>query len=173
MDIKVKTTYSYKTLVAFNDYYIRSKKFIWITVGVLFILYGLLFAIEYIGVGRIDPVLVGNFLFWTFFVLLYVGLVVLIPRISLKKANNLNAVCTVTFLEDNMEETCVSELINETGNYSYKLVYKVCESKDYIYIFVAKNRAVILDKKGFEAGSVNELKAFLRTKLEPKKIKYM
>lgn len=173
MNIRVKTTYSYKALVAFNDFCVKSKKFIWITFGATFIWFGLFFAIEYIEYGWVDPELRGLFLFWTFFVLLYAGLTLILPRISLKKAISLNAECTITFLEDKIEETCVSELINESGNYSYKLIHKVCESKDYIYVFVARNRAIILDKNGFESGSEQELKAFLRTKLlEPKKIKF-
>ena len=47
--------------------------------------------------------------------------------------------------------------------YYFKL-YKIFEVKDYFYLYINKDYALMLDKKGFKIGTVDEFRNFIKKK---------
>ena len=94
-----------------------------------------------------------------------------VPRFSLKKAKSLNAVCSVTFKDDQMEVSAETENASETGTMKYSVIHKVMEDEQCFYLYRTKNQAHIIDKDGFISGNAEDFREFLRGKIEPKKFK--
>ena len=47
--------------------------------------------------------------------------------------------------------------------YYFKL-YKIFESKDYFYLYINQDYALMLDKKGFQIGTVEDFRSFIKRK---------
>ena len=49
--------------------------------------------------------------------------------------------------------------------YPYFKLYKVFETKDYFYLYVNEENAVLVSKNGFKLGSAEEFTAFIKKKV--------
>ena len=76
-----------------------------------------------------------------------------------------------TFTEDSINENTVTSTTTQNTLSSYDAVYKVTQDEKFIYVFVAKNAACIIDKEGFIEGDLESLVSLLRSKLDPNKIR--
>ena len=52
-----------------------------------------------------------------------------------------------------------------TSKLKYYKLYKVYETKEYFYLYIAKDYAFILDKNGFEIGSTKQFSQFMKHKM--------
>ena len=48
--------------------------------------------------------------------------------------------------------------------YPYFKLYKIFETKDYFYLYIDKENAVLIDKKGFKLGTASEFTVFIKKK---------
>ena len=48
--------------------------------------------------------------------------------------------------------------------YSYLKIYKVFETEDYFYLYIDEENAVLINKKGFKIGTVEEFTEFIKKK---------
>lgn len=48
------------------------------------------------------------------------------------------------------------------GRTAYSAILNVWETRDMFYLYIAKNQAYLIDKRGFESGSPDELRALLK-----------
>ena len=71
-----------------------------------------------------------------------------------------------------MIENFTSETAQSQTRLALTSLFKVTESQNYLYLFTQNNTAYIVLKQGFQTGSEDALKALLRAKLPPEKIKF-
>lgn len=171
MEIVVNTIYTYERLVKFNNFYAKRRKGLWIIMGIFSGLYLLMFLAEYVMFRYVNMDYLMYLLLFLLLTIFYLVMLVVVPRARLKKSKVLGGLTTFTFKDTHFESKHQSALISEVRNNSYELIYRIMEDNENIYLFVSRNQACILDKNGIENGTVESLKAFLRTKVEPKKIK--
>ena len=75
------------------------------------------------------------------------------------------------FGEDDIKITSKTESnsISGTSNINYDNITKVYNTKEYIYIFITKNRAFAIPKSSFTVGTADDLCKFLSEKIGPQK----
>lgn len=56
----------------------------------------------------------------------------------------------------------------EQGFYTYDQVVRLRENQRYFFLYVAKNRAMMVDKAGMTLGAPDQLRAFLAQKTRPR-----
>ncbi len=171
MELSVVTEYNYKRRVRFTDYYFTHRIVLWVLIGI--------FAAD--GIYWIwDMILNGVWLYYNlfpliyclFFILLLVFSYFIFPRIKLRRSAANNLTCALTFHDDAFVMVTDSPLVQENSRISYEQIYKIAEGKEDMYIFLTKRNALIIDKSGFVQGDEHQLKDFLSTKLDKKKIKF-
>ena len=69
-------------------------------------------------------------------------------------------------------EACVATHVSK-GTMSYNTLHSVEEDEDSIYIYNNDQRAYIVDKRGFETGTPEELRNLLSKSLPPEKCKFL
>ena len=99
-------------------------------------------------------------------------LVPILQKRGMKKHPAHEATVTFCFTEDHFNEQTVSATVNSSTTLQYAAIHKVTESANQIYLYNTANSAYVVSKNGFTQGTVDDLKALLRAKLEPKKIKF-
>lgn len=53
----------------------------------------------------------------------------------------------------------------EQGFYTYSQVLRLGESREYFFLYVAKNRALVVEKARMSLGTPDQLRLFLQEKL--------
>ena len=96
---------------------------------------------------------------------------IILPR-KLKQHPSIGGTYTYSFTEDEMIENFTSETAQSQTRLALNSLFKVTESQNYLYLFTQNNTAYIVLKQGFQTGSEDALKALLRAKLPPEKIKF-
>lgn len=171
MQLEVSTVYDKKRLVRLSDYVHRSKTFLWWIMGICtFLVCGdwiaslilqldtssLRFPLTYIIV----------------FDVLYLFLAFLLPRLTVKKAKNLDSEVTYCFTEENIQTTAKNRFVDENSIVRYDILTKIARNKSDLYLFVSRYQASIVDISGLSPDETAQLKAFLQTKVKPKKFKW-
>lgn len=107
--------------------------------------------------------------------ILIIGVVVygwIYPKIYAKNAKALfESDTVVVFNEDDFSVTDTGGGISGTSAVKYEELFKVCERKDVIYLFIEPAKAHVIPKKDIVKGTAEELRAFLQSKVAPKKYK--
>ena len=86
------------------------------------------------------------------------------PRVTVRKALALNTAVHFEFNDENYTVSAKSDKIDENSTSAYSTISKVTETKDFIYIFISKVQAFIVDKNGFTEGTPDGLIDFLVSK---------
>lgn len=176
MTIRNKTVYTLDTLYSFNKHYIKGKKALWITYAIITLFAFLEFALHayttfVYGDGKMNPVIIYLLAVVVVLDVFYILLYTVILKKQIKNSPQLNAVVECTFTEDSINENTVTSTTTQNTLSSYDAVYKVTQDEKFIYVFVAKNAACIIDKEGFIEGDLESLVSLLKSKLDPHKIR--
>jgi len=176
MEIRNTTKYSLDALLEFNKHHIKRRKGFWIFFGIVTLIAFLSFALccfTYFTSGEpFDWYIAYMFGVVLIVDLFYVLYFTVFMKLQLKKTPTLDADAEYLFTEDEIKETFVSASLNQTLNCKYDSVVLVSESENYLYIYIAKNQAYVVDKDGFTEGTLYDLKVLLSQKIDAKKIKY-
>lgn len=94
------------------------------------------------------------------FLLLYVWFIA--PRVAYKLSAKLYSVDNYfTWYDDHFTVKADAEGMTSSSDIKYLSLLKVCESNDFLYLYVTKNRVQIIPKKSFTKGSWSELSNIL------------
>lgn len=176
MQIVNHTTYTYDCLMEFNRHYkrkfnIAANCILGIASGIL--LTALLVNLILYGAGITSKPEWSD----VFIPLAYSALAaflilfpIIIRRVGCRKGAAQHTEVTCRFTEDGFEENSTSATAQTESHYQYSLIVQITESEHYIYLFLNRVSAVIVDKQGFTEGTLNDFKTLLRTHVEAKKI---
>ena len=82
-----------------------------------------------------------------------------------------NTTLDYTFTDQKIYISGQSESTHEETEMFYTNLAKVRQTKKYIYLYLDKNSALIVDKKGFTSGSSEKVMGLLNLKFNKKKEK--
>lgn len=114
---------------------------------------------------RSIPFLVIGAAVWPF----YVILLKILFMVQNKKFKN--TTLDYTFTDQKIYISGQSESTHEETEMFYTNLAKVRQTKKYIYLYLDKNSALIVDKKGFTSGSSEKVMGLLNLKFNKKKEK--
>lgn len=171
MPIEVKTVYTRETLLRFSDYLALRKRALWVLMLLCsaVVLYLCVYAAMIVGWDSDFTWYIVFILLWdVLFVFLNFGL----PRITVKKAKNLNAAVSYVFAEEQIEINAISQHSTDHSIAQYSLVTKVLKSKQYLYLMLEWNQGFIVDLSELSDDQLSQLRQLLESKLPVKKIKW-
>lgn len=163
--LKFETKYDLSVLKKFNRYNLYSKPTTCITtvMALLLIVIGLLsgsFDVTY----RLIFCCIGAL--WIIEMIFLPGIYAK-STIKTSKLNNV-AIVEVTLDSNNISMiTRKGDSVVSTATIDYDDVYKICDTKQFIYIYISKNQAVICSKENME-GNYEEGKRFISEKIGKK-----
>lgn len=103
----------------------------------------------------------------TMYVMIIIGIVFIIYRIYsqkmiVKNENKSNKIKNEEVFEFNFyNDYIIIKKEEEQEKITYKGLYKLFETDDYFYLYINRDNAFLLNKKGFEIGEVNKFKEFI------------
>ena len=169
MEIKACSVYDKKTITAYSKQSIKRLKPLYIIVYVLF---GFMFIVnlyDIIALNASISVLLVPVLITTIF-LLYIY--VFLPKFNYKlQKTKTDAVNQFTFYDTKLLAVSTSQGITGTSEVEYSTLNKVLETKDYIYLYIAKEKAMIVDKSTITNGSVEDIRSAITSQIGIEKYK--
>ena len=171
MPIEVKTVYTKEMLLRFNDFLALRKRALWIIMilGTAAILYMCIHAALIIGWNSELVTYTVLILAWdALFLFLNFGL----PRITVKRAPNLNAEVNYVFSREHIEVNAQSTYSTDQSIIRYGLVNKAFKTGGYLYLLLTWNRGFLVDLSSLSNAQTAELRLLLESKLPAKKIKW-
>ena len=171
MPIEVKTVYTKETLLCFSDFLALRKRALWVLMFICsaVVLYLCVYAALLVGWD-------SEFTWYIVFILLWDALFVFLnfglPRITVKKAKNLNAEVCYLFTEEQIEINAVTAHLTDRTLAQYSLVTKVLKSKQYLYLMLEWNQGFVVNLQELSEEQIVQLRKLLESKLPAKKIKW-
>lgn len=171
MKIESTTVYTKKRLLRFSDYNASSRTLFWCAVVLinLCVFFSVLHSALTFTVSSMD-------VFMTVYIvlmdILLPCLYFLLPRVTVKKAKNMNADVNYAFEDEGLSLNVKTEQISESSSVKYAALYKVAENKQDLYLYMARNKGFIVDISAFTAEQKASLKAALVNSLGEKKVKW-
>ncbi len=172
MEIHSTTVYDKKTIEIFTR---QSVKRI-IPLCIVIFAFGSLFTItniyEMAVLGASADVLFTSIFLFALLIFLIVYMFILLPKInySIHKTAT-DAVNEYTFYNTKLFVNSNAKGIQSNVETEYSVLYKVIETKDYIYMYISKGRAYIVDKKTLSGGSVEDIRFAITSQIGIKKYK--
>lgn len=169
------TSVTFECLWAFNVYTAKIKRRT--LSAIIFLALWTVLLVAWIVLGMVKPLRFSVPLtILCILMVIYHGFLLVFLNVTLKKKVKKNpqigALSRFTFEEEVFTEDFVSPSTRSQSRTAYSALVKVAESEDYLYLFNQTTTAFIVSKAGFETGSAEALKAMLRAKLPPEKIKF-
>ena len=177
MTIKNNTVYTFDALYSFNKNFLKSRKSTWIVHLVSTVIMLLSFALHLFTEltycdGKLDAIMVYLLLLIAVIDVYSVLACTVLLKARIKKSPQINTTVETVFTEDSFTENSATTNMTSSSVVSYDKILKVSQDEKYLYLYIAKNAAVILDKNGFaDEGDLDYLISLLRIKLPSKKIK--
>lgn len=162
MEIKASSKYDWETIKEFNKFHNFTKvKALNIGLIILEVVCALLFLlVAAIDILDFETIMIYVLLLFINIMLVFVRFI--LPKIQYKQNKMLHGVVNeATFKENEIlieqrgENTCGTTTIK------YDAVWRVYETKRFIYLYVNSRQAYIVDKSAVEGGTADELRAFL------------
>ncbi len=163
MKFCASTVYDRERLIAFNDYYARTKILMFIIMAIGTVVVTGAFSAS-LAFGFCDLTFILCFALVLFIDAVSVYAHFIHPRVSVKKAPALNAVVRFEFGDAAYTVSAKNDKIDENSTSAYSTILKVAETKDCIYLFISNMQAFIIDKSGFSEGTPDGLIDFLVSK---------
>lgn len=108
-----------------------------------------------------------------FLTLLMSILIYYLPKKYYKTAEKmLEGINRYKFYEDYFEVSKDTDKAKGSSQIRYNALYKIYEVPDYFYIFISRNQAYMVDKKGFSFPELDTVREIFRNKLGRKFYKY-
>lgn len=118
----------------------------------------------------------GFGVFLLFIIVFYTGTVILMNKKNVKKIFNSSEAFKNSieylyeFLEEEMNVEAVSKVSKMNGSLRYSSIYKIIETKDYLFLFVNHINAHIVIKEAIDKKELNLLKKTLKSFVKKYKI---
>lgn len=165
--MKFTSKYDYEALKTFNKYNLYSRPTTWIItiLSVLLIVIGIIFT-SFDTYYRLILCCIG---------IAWILEVIFLPHIHAKSTIRTSKINNMSTVEVKMDSNNISMITKKednvvsTGSIEYDDVYKICDTKEYIYVYIAKNQAILCSKQNMD-GNYEDCKKFLVEKLGKKYI---
>jgi len=171
MEIKATTINNYETIKKYNKAFVYRNSRFYISIFVLLLFLGWTVFIIYASGDIIMSIL--NLFVFLFLLTLMLYRWFIKPKMRYKKSNTKlkDIRSEYVFTEDLIHLTSKTESYSGSAEIQYSVIQNVCETAEFIYLYVNKHTAYIVDKKNIENGTVLELRNLLISKLPAKKYK--
>lgn len=171
MPVEVKTVYTKEVLLRFQFFMATRRKFLWIFMGVCStLIYGCLLWTSYLGIEV--PTTKHCAIVITILDLLYIFLLLILPRFTVKKSKSLNTVVKYTFYEDHYQILTSNPYSSETATHQYTLLHHAEKRDSTLYLFITNHQAQIVDLAELPYKELCLLRQTLEANLSPKKVKW-
>jgi hypothetical protein len=169
MEIKASSVYDKKTIIAFTKQSLRKKQPL---IVICFILLGFVDTVGLYGVLTSNYPM-PSFVFClaaTVFFVLYVY--IFLPRMTynLHKTAT-DAVNEYVFYDTKLTATSTSQGISGTHEVNYTALQRVYETKEYLFLYIAKAKAMIIDKSTIENNGIEQIRAAITSQIGANKYK--
>ena len=170
MPIEATTVYTPECLLRYQNYLIASKKILHIICAlamgsiVMVMLLNIILWGDFSIVSRV-AISAVLYLFYIFFSFIY-------PRLSVRKANNLHTKVRFIFEEEQFLLQVSNEKGSESASYQYSILTKVGKKGNDLYLFIAPQRAYIVDLSDVPEEKQIILHDFLQTKFKRRNFKW-
>lgn len=162
MNIKASSKYDWETIKKFNRFHCLAKnKALNIALLVLDIVCISLFVLVCLW-DLLDFELVMTYVLVVFVNVMLAFVFFVLPKIQYNQNKMLHGVINnIEFEENEMSLTQSGDNTNSITKIKYGAIWRVYETKDFIYIYVNSRQAYIVDKSKVVDGTATELRVFL------------
>ena len=170
MPIELKTVYTKDRLLKFYKVVAASKKWFWILMTICSLL--VISASVFLAiVDELTSTTIAGLIFIVAMDITYI-ILYFVSRFSIKKSKILNTVIDYTFDTDTITSHSVNSYLDETSTVKYSLIFKVIK-KDYeLYLFTARNSAMLVDISSLSSDQIALLKNTIESQIASKKINW-
>ena len=171
MPIELKTVYTKDRLLKFYKVVAASKKWFWILMTICSLL--VISASVFLAiVDELTSTTIAGLIFIVAMDITYIILYFVAPHFTINKSKILNTVIDYSFDSDTVTSHAVNSYINETSTIKYSVIFKVIK-KDYdLYLFTARNRAMLVDISSLSSDQIALLKNTIESQIASKKINW-
>lgn len=159
MNFNIETTYTKERLLRFNTYVFMRRKVVWISCLIINVLLSILFFI-FLANGEFNKKYFSCFVFTFCLTALYFLYRLVLPRLTINKSPQLNAVAKFEFYDSYFTISSPSNSFPKSPEISYDLISKVSFYKNDLYIYFSKRELFILDTQSFEEETKNRFLIF-------------
>ncbi len=169
MEINASAVYDKKAIIEYSKQSIKRLKPLYI---LLFILIGFLFAIYLYDIIALNYPITVLFVPVCILLLFILYAFVFLPRFNYKlQKTKTDAINEYTFYDTRFTVVSTAGGITGTNEVEYTAINRVLETKDYIYIYIAKAKAMIVDKSTINGGTVEEIRKAIAWQIGTNKYK--
>ena len=173
MEIKASSKYDWETVKALNNfYYLNRMRVIFVLFIVCFVLNSVIQIESLIVNGEMAHDHLSNLIYLSFLVFAFLFIIFVLPKI--KYNNNKyskDSKNEFVFTSENIKLTQTHELHNSENELSYNAIWRIYESKKFIYMHIGRRQTYIVDKSTVTGGTVEDLRMLLISKIGAKKYK--
>lgn len=162
MEIKASSKYDWETIKRFNKFHNITKiKALNISIIVLDVLCAFGFCLMCAWqLLTFELIMIYLLLLFTNLMVVFTRFV--LPKLQYKQNKQLHGVINrIAFQENEMLIEQCGENTSGTGKINYQAVWRIYETKDYIYIYVNPRQAHIINKSTITDGTATDLRIFL------------
>lgn len=144
MPVEVTTVYTKERMLRYSKFVAASKKAFWIIMIICTVVCAGCVAFT----AAVDALSIEMLMYGAIVLamdILYVFMYLILPRITVKKAKNLNTTIIYCFEEDCFKISASNDYAQETSTVKYSLISKVGRRDNDLYLFISKNQAYIVD----------------------------
>lgn len=166
MEIKAKSNISYEAYKALFNVSARGVKIFYDVVAIIIGLYIVLFSLSLIFNENQDKNIIPELIVYTIVECAIIFLRIYLPKIKYKMNNISEKTNSIFIFRENSIETFVnSDTVSSHSELQYSGLLKVYEKDKFIFIFVNKLQAYVIDKSTIENGTETELRTILQNNL--------
>lgn len=179
MEIKASSKYDWETIKKLNNFHF------FVRFRALTIVVAIAFAAYIITVvGRIPSIIlftklygfsfdyISDIVFYVVFMMLWVFWLLAMPKIRYKRDYfGKDSKNEFVFTSENIKLAQIHALHNSENGISYNAIWRVYESKEFIYMYIGKRQTYIVDKSTVEGGNAIDLRMLLVQKIGADKYK--
>lgn len=171
MPIELKTVYTKDRLLKFYKVVAASKKWFWILMTICSLL--VISASVFLAiVDELTSTTIAGLIFIVAMDITYIILYFVAPHFTINKSKILNMVIDYTFDTDTITSHSVNSYLDETSTVKYSLIFKVIK-KDYeLYLYTARNSAMLVDISSLSSDQIALLKNTIESQIASKKINW-
>lgn len=172
MEIKASSKYDWKTIKTFYAFsFDKKNKLPTIFYIVLFVVlvatYGLQFA-----QGTFTSDLLPSLVIFSFLYIMVIYIRFVLPKVRYNKNKILHGVVNnLTFSETQFEISQSGDNATGVSSINYDAIYKIYETKEYIYIYITPQQAHFVDKSTIIGGTADDLRLLLTNAVGKSKYK--
>ncbi len=169
MEIKASSVYDKKTITAYTKQHSSGYKLLLI---ILFSILGFIDIVNLYGVIA-STLSISTFVFYlaiTVFFVLYVY--IFIPRLNYKLHKTpTDTVNEYIFYDTKLSAASTAKGITGTTEVEYTALHHIIETKEYLYLYISRAKALIVDKSTIENNGIEQIRAAIASQIKANKYK--